>query len=88
MSRHWSHFKEYHCANDCRQTGCPGHRMRLVYVNTSDQVIVQIDPTDDDVRRCDPEQDYIFDDEQFDTMHDIHTEMIAKWKSERDGRTS
>jgi hypothetical protein len=34
--------RDYHCHNDCRQSGCPGHRTRLTYEN-SGTVSVEID---------------------------------------------
>jgi hypothetical protein len=33
----------YHCGNDCVQSGCPGHTMRLIYENCSDTVVLEID---------------------------------------------
>lgn len=29
---------EYKCFNDCRQEGCPGHKMQLIYETVSDMV--------------------------------------------------
>lgn len=29
---------EYKCFNDCRQTGCPGHQMKIIYETVSDMV--------------------------------------------------
>jgi len=31
---------EYKCFNDCIQTGCPGHRMQIIYETVSDTVIL------------------------------------------------
>lgn len=39
----------YHCVNDCRQSGCPGHRLTLQYHNTSDTVSVTQDGQHDRV---------------------------------------
>lgn len=35
--------RHFHCCNDCKQSGCPGHEMELVYHNTSDTVSIRID---------------------------------------------
>lgn len=35
--------RRFHCSNDCRQTGCPGHTARLTYSHTSDTRSLQID---------------------------------------------
>lgn len=32
--------RHVHCGNDCRQEGCPGHVLKLVYHHTSDTVTV------------------------------------------------
>lgn len=29
---------EYTCFNDCRQSGCPGHKMQMIYETVSDTV--------------------------------------------------
>lgn len=34
---------EFHCFNDCQQTGCPGHKVRAVFYNTSDTLAFEID---------------------------------------------
>lgn len=34
---------EYRCFNDCRQEGCPSHKMTLAIQNTSEIMIVEID---------------------------------------------
>ena len=67
MSRHWSDFKEFTC-NGC-EVGphCPGHRMRIVYVGTSDHVIVEIDPKDGE-RPGSAEWRYSFDDSVWSAM--------------------
>jgi hypothetical protein len=33
----------YTCCCDCRQTGCPGHTMRLIYNRSTDIVVIEID---------------------------------------------
>ena len=43
---------KYHCLNDCRQEGCPGHEARVDYMGTSD--IVRISVGED----SNPEFDY------------------------------
>ncbi len=43
MSRYRSKVVEFHCANDCVQTGCPGHRLQLEYCISSDIVTVLVD---------------------------------------------
>lgn len=69
MSRSWTPFREFKCTNGCEIFGhCPGHRMRLVFIHTSNHVIVQIDPKDDDSRAYNPKTDYLFDDDRFETM--------------------
>lgn len=35
--------RTFHCSNDCRQQGCPGHTMSLEYHHTSDTVTVSVD---------------------------------------------
>ena len=35
--------RDLHCANDCRQTGCPGHMIELIYNHTSDTVTIMLD---------------------------------------------
>jgi len=32
--------RNYHCCNDCRQTGCPGHEVELIFHHTSDTVSI------------------------------------------------
>lgn len=34
---------QYHCSNDCRQEGCPGHTVQVIHHYTSDTVSVSID---------------------------------------------
>lgn len=31
------------CSNDCRQTGCPGHHVKVTFHHTSDTVTVEQD---------------------------------------------
>ena len=40
MSRTTLGEVEYRCFNDCVQTGCPGHKLRVVYYGTADVVEV------------------------------------------------
>jgi hypothetical protein len=35
--------RAFKCHNDCRQTGCPGHSIRLEYHHTSDTVSIFVD---------------------------------------------
>lgn len=35
--------RSFHCSNDCVQTGCPGHVIKLTYNHTSDTVSVEQD---------------------------------------------
>lgn len=35
--------RKVHCGNDCCQSGCPGHMLKLVYHHTSDTVSVLMD---------------------------------------------
>lgn len=83
MSRSWSHFKSFHCTNGCEAYGgCPGHRMRLVFYNTSDTLVVQVDPPYDDVNAySNPKYgDFpVYDDDSFHAMVDLAIEMRAKW---------
>jgi hypothetical protein len=53
MSNNYSKTIDYHCTSDCRQEGCPGHKLRLIYHGSSDTVSVEIDG------KC----EYIFDDD-------------------------
>lgn len=43
MSTSYSEFVEAKHLNDCRQEGCPGHKLRMVYHNTSDTLSLEID---------------------------------------------
>jgi hypothetical protein len=43
MGRNVTREVEYRCINDCRESGCPGHKMRISYCRTSDTVSVEID---------------------------------------------
>lgn len=33
----------YKCGNDCRQSGCPGHDLKIHYHHTSDTVTIYVD---------------------------------------------
>jgi hypothetical protein len=81
MSRHWTPFKEFRCANDCAQTGCPGHKMRLVYM-PSDHVVVEIDP-DESARPGTGEWTYIFGEDVFATMVDLEIEARERFAAEK-----
>jgi hypothetical protein len=35
--------KEFTCFNDCRQSGCPGHKMTLSIQTTSEALTAEID---------------------------------------------
>lgn len=35
--------KRFHCSNDCRQAGCPGHVATLEHHHTSDTVRILVD---------------------------------------------
>jgi len=43
MSKTYSPTTTYHCINDCRQEGCPGHELRLIWDLSTDHVIEEID---------------------------------------------
>ncbi len=43
MSTQYGKIVEYKCFNDCRQEGCPGHKLRVVHHNTSDVMRVEVD---------------------------------------------
>jgi hypothetical protein len=58
MSTHYGKTVEYHCLNDCRQEGCPGHQLRFVFNGTSDTYSVEIDGT----------EMFFFDEHQFHAM--------------------
>lgn len=38
--------RAFHCSNDCRQTGCPGHLLTLAYYHSSDTVGIECDGED------------------------------------------
>ena len=79
VSREWSDFRAFTCTNGCEPYGvCPGHRMRLVFLNTSDHIVVEIDP-DETQRPGNSEWRYLFDDDTFNTMVDLAIEMRARW---------
>ena len=42
MSSQWAE-RPFHCSNDCRQAGCPGHVARLNLHHTSDTVQLEVD---------------------------------------------
>jgi len=43
MSRAIGPEVEYHCSNDCQQTGCPGHTIREVFDRSMDIYSFEID---------------------------------------------
>ena len=43
MSRHWTPGVPYRCVNDCKQSGCPGHIVKLRYEYSSDTLVVEVD---------------------------------------------
>jgi hypothetical protein len=43
VSRAFGPEIHYHCANDCRQEGCPGHAIREVFDRSTDIYIYEID---------------------------------------------
>lgn len=43
MSTSYSDFVKFNHLNDCRQEGCPGHVLRIVYHNTSDTLSLEVD---------------------------------------------
>ncbi len=40
MSKQISEPMSYKCSSDCRQEGCPGHTVEVIYENTSDTVAI------------------------------------------------
>jgi hypothetical protein len=58
MSTRKGNAVEFKCFNDCVQTGCPGHSVRMIYYNTSDTFGVEVDS----------QRWYVFDPEMFRTM--------------------
>ncbi len=36
-------IRNYRCFNDCRQVGCPGHKLRMIYDTVSDTISCEID---------------------------------------------
>ena len=56
--------------NDCRQLGCPGHTMRVVFHGTSDTVSMSIDG----------EEYFVLDEDAFETM----VELAAMSRKEYD----
>lgn len=77
MSRNWGRLAEYHCTGSCEHGGCSGHTMRLVYINTSDHVVVEFDPDPQD-RPGDARHSYVFDEEAFSRMVDLAIEDRAR----------
>ena len=43
MSSSYSPEIIFHCGNDCRMEGCPGHTLKIHYHHTSDTVTVLLD---------------------------------------------
>lgn len=41
----YSTTRSYHCINDCRREGCPGHEVKLEYYITTDSVNIYVDNT-------------------------------------------
>jgi hypothetical protein len=46
MSSSTTQWVEYRCANDCRQEGCPGHKVRATFSRTSDTYRFEFDDTE------------------------------------------
>jgi hypothetical protein len=38
-------YIEFSCLNDCRETGCPGHKLRAIFSRTSDVLSFEMDGT-------------------------------------------
>lgn len=43
MGRTYGPWTEYKCFNDCRQEGCPGHKVREVFCRSSDVLSFEFD---------------------------------------------
>lgn len=43
MSKVWTQETCFKCSNDCRQSGCPGHKFGLKINNISDSVSILLD---------------------------------------------
>ena len=41
MSRAIGPYVEYRCTNDCRQEGCPGHKVREIFDRATDYYIFE-----------------------------------------------
>lgn len=61
MGSNWTPEQEFKCANDCEQSGCPGHKMKIEYHRGSDIVTVWVDG----------EPLYYFDDNRWSTMLEL-----------------
>jgi len=61
----------YHCINDCREEGCPGHELRLVW-NLS---------TDDLEENCDGELVEVYDEHRFTALMKAGEEILGCYKS-------
>jgi hypothetical protein len=55
--------------------------MRIVYVATSDHIVVEIDPNEGD-RPGSAEWQYVFDDDAFAAMVDLEIEMRERRRTE------
>lgn len=43
MGSNYSEEVEFRCLNDCEQSGCPGHKMKLQLNRSTDTVTVWVD---------------------------------------------
>jgi hypothetical protein len=43
VGSNWTPEVEYRCSNDCDQSGCPSHKMKLEYHRGSDVVTLWVD---------------------------------------------
>ena len=65
MSRNIGPWVEYKCFNDCAQAGCPGHKVRANYHNTSDTLGFDFQWKDGEETKL---SEYIFDPDQWKAM--------------------
>ena len=64
MSRSVSPWVEYKCFHDCSQRGCPGHKVRANYHNTSDILGFDFEWRTGEIRQA----EYLFDPDQWKAM--------------------
>lgn len=75
MGNNYGPVVEYKCFNDCRQEGCPGHKIRFGYSRCSDVEFFEIDGV----------QEYYFDRNMLKAALESMNKMIEEYRKEKEG---